>query len=87
VSTRAVSGVVAVTNAPHSPLAGAAQTVLALHAGSERGGVACRTFQATLAVLYRVCGVADEQLRGAVEGCAQLLASRTGWLDETVAAR
>ena len=43
--------VVAVTNKPESPLAETADVVLPLLSGEERGGVACRTFQATLAAL------------------------------------
>ena len=39
------------TNDPDGPLAATADIVLPLVAGVEEGGVACLTFQATLAVL------------------------------------
>src|SRR5687768_1391456 len=46
---RGTSTVVALTNRPDSPLARTADFVLPLGAGEERGGVACRTYQATVA--------------------------------------
>ena len=48
--------VVAVTNRPDGDLARAADLVLPVFAGEERGGVACKTYQATVAVLLLVCG-------------------------------
>lgn len=48
---RGRSRVVAVTERPDSTLAALADGVVALHAGEERGGVACRTFQHTGLVL------------------------------------
>lgn len=82
---------VAVTNDPSSPLAAAADVVLPLHAGVEEGGVACLTFQATLAVLHLLAGrllgsaptVAD--LRPAVEAAVALRDSRQSWLPELCA--
>jgi fructoselysine-6-P-deglycase FrlB-like protein len=82
------SRTVAVTNDPGGALAGVADHVLPLHAGVEEGGVACLTFQATLAVLQllagRLTGGAPEpgDLRRAVDAAAALRASRGGWLDE-----
>jgi hypothetical protein len=51
-----------------------------LRAGVEEGGVACRTFQATLALLHLMGGVAADQLRPAVDAQATLLAARDDWL-------
>lgn len=42
---------VALTNAPDSPLGTIADLVVPMHAGIEAGGVACRTFQHTLVLL------------------------------------
>ena len=81
---RGTSTVVAVTNAPDSPLAEAAGVVLQLGAGDERGGVACRTFQATLAVLLllaRRVGADVPDLRPAVEAAHAIREARDAWLD------
>lgn len=48
------SRIIAITEAPDSPLASAADGVVPLHAGREASGVACRTFQHTLLVLRAV---------------------------------
>ena len=83
-----VSRTVAVTNHPDSPLAELADAVLPLHAGVEEGGVACLTFQATLAVLQllagRVSGLGPHpgDLRPAVDAAAALRDSRGTWLEE-----
>jgi glutamine---fructose-6-phosphate transaminase (isomerizing) len=77
---------VAVTNDPESEIAQAAEAVLPLLAGTEEGGVACLTYQATVVVLLLLAGrladggpeVAD--LRLAVEASAQLRAERGAWL-------
>ena len=53
---RGTSLTVAVTNDPEGPLAEVADVTLPLLAGTEGGGVACLTFQATLAVLQLVAG-------------------------------
>jgi glucosamine--fructose-6-phosphate aminotransferase (isomerizing) len=85
---RGTSRTVAVTNAPDGALAAVADLVLPLHAGVEEGGVACLTFQATLAVLQllaaRLTGgsPAATALRPAVDAAAALRASRREWLDE-----
>jgi glutamine---fructose-6-phosphate transaminase (isomerizing) len=87
---RGTSTTVAVTNAPDSDLANAADVVLPLLAGPEEGGVACLTYQATVAVLLLLAGrladgapgVAD--LRRAVQGGAHLRAERGAWLDAVV---
>jgi glucosamine--fructose-6-phosphate aminotransferase (isomerizing) len=76
-----VSRTAAVTNHPDRALAAGADVVLPLLAGEETGGVSCRTFQATVALLHLVAGVAPEALRGAPEAQAALLDSRAAWLD------
>ncbi len=82
---------VAVTNDPSSPLAEEADVTLPLLAGVEEGGVACLTFQATLAVLHLLAGrllgghpsVAD--LRPAVDAADALRDGRQAWLPELCA--
>ena len=81
---RGTSTVVAVTNAPDSPLAEVADVVLPLGAGEERGGVACRTYQATLAVLLllaRRLGAEVPDLGAAVEAAHAIRDARDTWLD------
>ncbi|MFC5831713.1 SIS domain-containing protein [Nonomuraea insulae] len=75
------------TNRPDSPLAEAADLVVDMRAGEERGGVACRTFQHTLALLlvleYRLTGRGrdlPELLTRAAEATADLLDRRDEWL-------
>jgi fructoselysine-6-P-deglycase FrlB-like protein len=80
------SATVAITNAPDGgTLAAVADDLLLLHAGEERGGVACKTFQATLALLLRATGVPTNALGPAVDAQAALLATRGAWLDELLA--
>jgi len=87
---RGTSRCVAITNDPESDLASAADLVLPLFAGHEEGGVACLTYQATVAALLLLAGriasdgphVAD--LRPAVEAAARLRESRGAWLDAVV---
>ena len=75
-----MSTTVAVTNDPEGALAATADVVLPLHAGIEEGGVACLTFQATLAVLQLVAGrftgagPGVDELRPAVDAAAALRA-------------
>lgn len=81
------STVVAVTNVPNSPLTGAADVVLPLGAGEERGGVACRTYQATLAVLLllaRKLGAEVPDLRPAVDAAHAIRETRDAWLDRAL---
>ena len=54
---RGTSHVIAVTNRPESPLAAVADRVVALGAGEETSGIACRTFRATIAALALLGGV------------------------------
>lgn len=87
---RGIGPTLAVTNDPDGPLAAVSDHVLPLYAGVEHGGVACLTFQATVAVLLLLAGsvtgdgpaVAD--LRPAVAAAAALRDARDGWLDELV---
>jgi glucosamine--fructose-6-phosphate aminotransferase (isomerizing) len=79
---RGRSRTVAITNDPEGPLAGVADVVVGLHAGREAGGVSCRTFQATVAVLHLLTGADPAVLRRAPEAQAALLDARGDWLEE-----
>lgn len=87
---RGTSRCVAITNDPESDLADAGDVVLPLLAGREEGGVACLTYQATVAVLMLLTGrLLDEgpratDLHPAVEAAAGLRDERMAWLDEVV---
>ncbi|MDA0635256.1 SIS domain-containing protein [Nonomuraea sp. MCN248] len=81
------SYLMALTNAPDSPLARAARAVIPMRAGEERGGVACRTFQHTLALLLaleaRLTGARADVaalVRRAAEATSDLLERRDDWL-------
>ncbi len=89
---RGTSRTAAITNVPSSPIAEAADFVLPLHAGVEEGGVACLTFQATLALLQLLAarlasgrGPAVADLEPAVAAAAALRESRGAWLEELAA--
>ena len=87
---RGTSECIAITNDPESQLAVSADAVLPLLAGREEGGVACLTYQATVAVLLLLAGqllgggprVPD--LRPAVDAAGRLRERRGIWLDEVV---
>jgi glutamine---fructose-6-phosphate transaminase (isomerizing) len=86
---RETATTVAVTNTPGSELETAADLSLPLLAGEEAGGVACVSFQATLAVLLLLCGVLtgaphDADLRPAVDAAAALRDRRGAWLDQVL---
>jgi glucosamine 6-phosphate synthetase-like amidotransferase/phosphosugar isomerase protein len=82
--------VVALTNEPDSLLALRCDHVVLMHAGLERGGVACRSYQHTLALLLAL----EAHLTGgflpslaalvdrAAEASAHLLATQDEWLPE-----
>jgi fructoselysine-6-P-deglycase FrlB-like protein len=81
---------VAVTNTPGSRLEQEADIVLPLHTGPEAGGVACVSFQATLAVLLLLCGELtgaprEADLRPAVDAASALRERRGDWLDPVLA--
>jgi len=80
---------IAVTNDVDSPVAKAAEVVFPLLAGEEAGGVACRTFQHTLALLLMLDATtggreADDRMvatiRRAAEATEDLLERRDAWL-------
>jgi fructoselysine-6-P-deglycase FrlB-like protein len=79
---RAGSTTIAVTNGAGSPLERAAAAHLPMQAGAETGGVACRTFHHTIALLLAL--VDPHRAAGAVVAAAEaaqdLLARRDGWL-------
>jgi glucosamine--fructose-6-phosphate aminotransferase (isomerizing) len=84
------SRTIAVTNHPERALGMAADVVLPLLAGEETGGVACTSYQCTLAVLLLLAarladdGPPAEALAGAVEAGAHLRDSREQWLPAAV---
>jgi glutamine---fructose-6-phosphate transaminase (isomerizing) len=76
------SRTVAITNAPDGGrLAAHADLLVPLHAGAETGGVACKTYQATLAVLLLAAGIDADRLRPAAPAQQALLDARGDWLD------
>ena len=83
--------VVALTNAPGSAVAEAADVVIDLGCGVEEGGIACRSYQATLAVLFMLChrywgvGATAELLQRAAASQDRLFATRDTWLEPLVA--
>ncbi|MBO3746631.1 SIS domain-containing protein [Streptosporangiaceae bacterium NEAU-GS5] len=82
---RGRSYVVAMTNDTASPIVDGADLVVPMVAGPERGGVSCRTFQHTLALLLalsaRLTGGAGAHLaERAAEATADLLDRRAEWL-------
>ena len=77
---RGESRVIAVTNRPDGPLGATADTVLPLCAGEEQGGIACKTYQATVAVLLALTGVQVRTLRPAVEAVRYLVESHEQWV-------
>ena len=68
---------VAITNRPDSPLGEVADVTVPMLAGHEAGGVACRTYQHTVAVLSALDDpqIADT-LRAAAEATEDLLERR-----------
>ncbi len=51
-------------------------------AGVEEGGIACRSFQATLALLHLIAGVPVDALRPAVAAAQAVVDSREAWLGD-----
>ncbi len=77
-----VSFVAALTNKDGSPVTEGADHVIPMLAGPEEGGVACRTFQHTLALLLAMTGqgVDGALVRRAAEATQDLLDRRDDWL-------
>jgi fructoselysine-6-P-deglycase FrlB-like protein len=73
---------VAVTNTAGGPLVEVAERHLPMLAGEESGGVACRSFQHTLALLLAMIDVPPvaDAVRRAAEATEDLLARREEWL-------
>jgi glucosamine--fructose-6-phosphate aminotransferase (isomerizing) len=74
------SRVLAITNTPSSVLAAEADESLDVLAGVEAGGVACRSFACTQAVLALMCGAPADDIRMAAAAVAQLIEGRERWL-------
>jgi fructoselysine-6-P-deglycase FrlB-like protein len=74
------SRVLAITNTPSSVLADEADESLDVLAGPEAGGVACRSFACTQAVLALMCGAPADEIRMAAAAVAQLIEGRERWL-------
>jgi fructoselysine-6-P-deglycase FrlB-like protein len=80
------SRTIAVTNAEDGGRLGAvADALVGLRAGTEQGGVACKTFQATLATLLLSAGADRAALARAVEAQQALLDTRGDWLEALLA--
>jgi fructoselysine-6-P-deglycase FrlB-like protein len=74
------SRVLAITNTPSSALAAEADESLDVLAGLEAGGVACRSFACTQALLALMCGAPADDIRMAAAAVAQLIEGRERWL-------
>lgn len=78
--------IIAVTNTADSKITNGADTVVMMHAAHEEGGVACRSFQHTLALLLdlesQLVGGLDvpSLLRTSADATDDLLQSRDTWL-------
>lgn len=79
---RGISRTVAVTNVPDGPLGAVVDVVLPLFAGEEEGGIACRTYQTTLAVLHLLGGVDAGRLSAAATAQERLLTGSATWAPE-----
>ncbi len=80
---------VALTNRPDTELEVLCDLGVSMLAGAERGGVACRSFQHTLALLLALEGnlpVLSADLARAAEASAHLLSARDDWLPALSAA-
>lgn len=75
-----VSRTLALTNHPQRALGQLADEVVPLRAGEEAGGIACKTYQATLAILHLMAGAAPDLLRRAAASQHALFERRGDWL-------
>jgi glucosamine--fructose-6-phosphate aminotransferase (isomerizing) len=79
----------ALTNEPASRIARHADVVVEMAAGEELGGVACRSFQHTVAMLLALearlarapASIVSDWVRASADASEELLARRDGWLD------
>lgn len=84
------SATAAITNAPEAEIAAVADVVVPLGAGVEEGGVACRSFACTLALLLAFVGRVGRGpdlrsgIRRGVEAQAGLVDDRERWLPDLV---
>jgi len=80
------STTVAITNTEASSLAAVADHHIWLAAGDEQGGVACRTFQHTIAILLAMLepARAAAAARGAADATDDLLDRRPSWLPQAI---
>jgi glutamine---fructose-6-phosphate transaminase (isomerizing) len=76
------SRTIALTNNPDGAITRHADTVLPLLAGEEEGGIACRSFQSTLALLHLLADIPADTLRPAVAAAQQLIDTRDTWLGD-----
>jgi fructoselysine-6-P-deglycase FrlB-like protein len=76
------STVVALTNAPLGELAALADVSVDVLAGPEKGGVACRSFACTQAVLALMRGVSSDRIRRAADAVQSVIEERRVWLDD-----
>jgi fructoselysine-6-P-deglycase FrlB-like protein len=74
------SRTLALTNHPERALGELADEVVPLRAGEEAGGIACKTYQATLALLLLMSGTAPDRLRRAAASQQALFDARETWL-------
>ena len=80
-----LSSLFGLTNTPDSALGLEVDRCLPLYAGEEVSGIACRTYQATLALLHMIAGVSAARIRAAADASETLLAGRDAWLGQAVA--
>lgn len=83
--------IVAMTNDEGSAVTALARHVVPMHAGTEAGGVACRTFQHTIALNLALeqrivggTGSVTTKIARAAEASGDLLDRRSEWLEEFV---
>ena len=81
------SATVAITNGEGTAVAGVADRHLPMLAGEETGGVACRSFQHTLAILLALVDAerAARAVRRAADASEELLERRDDWLPAAAA--
>ncbi|MSO47598.1 MAG: SIS domain-containing protein [Thermoleophilia bacterium] len=81
---RGTSRTIAITNAPESAITEGIDTVMPLLCGEEAGGIACRSYLLTLAVLQLLCGTDAAAIRAAVPALEGIIGTTDAWLDPLV---